>query len=113
MVLAHLAGCWVYLGQGQAERSCEAPSGALPRYGYCVTPAQVEESRAKLDVMAGEAGRDPASLTITVYGQDPNHALLQSLINAGANRVVIRPEHCDTEEEMGRQLESIAEAVLR
>ena len=78
-----------------------------------VSPAQVEESRAKLDAMAEEAGRDPASLTITVYGQDPDRTLLQSLINAGANRVVIRPEHCDTEKEMGDQLERIAEAVLR
>ena len=78
-----------------------------------VTPAQVEESRAKLDAMAEEAGRDPASLTITVYGQDPDRTALRSLINAGANRVVIRPEHCDTEDEMGDQLERIAEAVLR
>ena len=78
-----------------------------------ITPAQVEDSRARLDVMAAEAGRDPASLTISVYGQDPNRDVVQSFLNAGANRVVVRPEHCDTEEEMGNQLERMAEAVLR
>ena len=78
-----------------------------------VTPAQVEDSRAQLDAMAAEAGRDPASLNISVYGQEPDRALIRSLLDAGANRVVIRPEFCDTEEEMGRELERIAEAVIR
>ena len=78
-----------------------------------VTPAQVEDSRAQLDAMAAEAGRDPASLNISVYGQEPDLALVQSFLDAGANRVVIRPEFCDTEEDMGRELERIAEAVIR
>ena len=78
-----------------------------------ITPAEVEDSRARLDALAAEAGRDPASLTISVYGQDPNRDLVQSFLNAGANRVVVRPEHCDTEEEMGNQLERMAEAVIR
>ena len=78
-----------------------------------VTPAGVEEGRAKLDALAGEAGRDPASLTISVYGQDPNRELIQSFLDAGANRVVVRPEFCSNEEDMGRELERIAEAVIR
>ena len=78
-----------------------------------VTPAQVEDSRAQLDAMAAEAGRDPASLNISVYGQEPDRTLVQSLLDAGANRVVIRPEFCDTEEAMGEELERIAEAVIR
>ena len=78
-----------------------------------VTPAQVEDSRAQLDAMAAEAGRDPASLNISVYGQEPDRALIQSFLDAGANRVVIRPEFCDTEEDMGQELERIAEAVIR
>ncbi len=78
-----------------------------------VTPAQVEESRAKLDAMAAEVGRDPASITISVYGQDPDRTVVQSLLNAGANRVVVRPDYYDTEEGMGQELERMAEAVLR
>ena len=37
-----------------------------------VTPAQIEESRGILDTLAAEAGRDPASITITVFGQQPD-----------------------------------------
>ncbi len=78
-----------------------------------VTPTEVEESRKKLDAMAEEAGRDPKSITISVYGQAPEREIVQSLLNAGADRVVVRPEHVETEKEMGEQLERMAEAVLR
>ena len=78
-----------------------------------ITPAEVEESRKKLDALAEEAGRDPKSITISVYGQAPERDIVQSLLNAGADRVVVRPEHVETEKEMGEQLERMAEAVLR
>ena len=78
-----------------------------------VGPAEVEESRKKLDAMAEEAGRDPKSITISVYGQAPERDIVQSLLSAGADRVVVRPEHVETEKEMGEQLERMAEAVLR
>jgi probable F420-dependent oxidoreductase len=78
-----------------------------------ITPAELEKSRAMLDTLAAEMGRDPAALTITVYGQAPDRDSVQSLLNAGADRVVVRPEHVDTEEEMGQQLERMADAVLR
>lgn len=78
-----------------------------------VTPTQVEDGRARLDALAAEAGRDPASLTISVYGQDPDRSLVQSFLDAGADRVVIRPEFCTSEEAMGQELERIAEAVIR
>ncbi len=76
-----------------------------------VSAAEVEESRKKLDAMAAEAGRDPKSITITVYGQAPDGVLIQSLLSAGADRVVVRPEHVETEKEMGDQLERMAESV--
>jgi probable F420-dependent oxidoreductase len=78
-----------------------------------VTPKQVEESRAILDTLAAEGGRDPAALSISVFGQNPDRQLCQDLVNAGANRVIVRPEFCRTEREMGRELERVAEAVLR
>ena len=77
-----------------------------------VTPTEVEESRKKLDAMAAEAGRAPKSITISVYGQLPERDIVHSLLNAGADRVVVRPEHVETEKEMGEQLERMAEAVL-
>jgi probable F420-dependent oxidoreductase len=77
-----------------------------------VTPGALEDARKQLDTMAEAAGRDPSSITITVYGQEPDRALFRSLFDAGANRVVVRPEYVETEAEMGAQLERIAEAVL-
>ena len=78
-----------------------------------ITPAEVEMSRGRLDALAKEAGRDPGSITISVYGQVPDRTVVQSLLNAGADRVVVRPEHVETEAAMGEQLERMAEAVLR
>jgi len=78
-----------------------------------ITPAEVETSRGQLDALAREAGRDPRSITISVYGQPPDRTVVQSFLNAGADRVVVRPEHVATEAEMGEQLERMAEAVLR
>ena len=78
-----------------------------------VTPAEVEDSRCRLDAMSAEAGRDPKSITISVYGQPPDGAAVRSYLDAGADRVVVRPEHVANEYEMGRQLERMAEAVLR
>ena len=76
-------------------------------------PAEIESSRKILDTLAEESGRDPSAISISVYGQPPDRELIQSFLNAGADRVVVRPEHCNTEAEMGEQLERMAEAVIR
>ncbi len=78
-----------------------------------VTPADVEDSRRRLDAMAAEVGRDPKSITISVYGQPAERDLVQSYLNAGADRVVVRPDHVANEYEMGKQLERMADTVLR
>ncbi len=77
-----------------------------------ITPGDLEVRRRELDELARAAGRDPESITISVYGQQPDPALVRSLIDAGAYRVVVRPNHVDTEAEMGAQLEGIAEALF-
>jgi probable F420-dependent oxidoreductase len=92
------------------QRIARMADGWLPNRA---SPAQIEDSRKILDTLAEESGRDPSSITISVYGQPPDRDLIQSFLDAGANRVVVRPEHCETEAEMGEQLESIAEAVIR
>ncbi len=78
-----------------------------------VTPTEIEDSRKRLDAMAEEVGRDPKSITISVYGQPADGDLVQSYLNAGADRVVVRPEHVANDYEMGKQLERMAEAVIR
>ena len=92
------------------QRIARWGDGWLPNMA---SPAMVEESRKLLDTLAKEQGRDPASLTISVFGQPADRDLIQSFLNAGANRVVVRPEPCANEAEMGEQLERTAEAVIR
>ncbi len=78
-----------------------------------VTPEQVRESRATLDTLAKEAGRDPASLSISVYGQPADRDLITRFFQAGADRVVVRPPTAKSESEMAAELERLAAAVLR
>src|SRR5712692_5735950 len=78
-----------------------------------ITPDQLRESRATLDRLAKEAGRDPSAITISVHGQPADRDLIKRLHDAGANRVVIRPETMKTEADMAAELTRIAEAVLR
>lgn len=80
-----------------------------------ITPKQVEDSRNKLDALAAERGRDPKSLTISVFGQptDTTRSQIDDFLNAGAERVSVWPAHTESEEEMGEQLERMAEALLR
>ena len=80
-----------------------------------VTPAQVEDGRNKLDSLTAERDRDPASLSISVFGQPPETTRQQvdDFLNAGAIRVSVWPVHCETEQEMGEQLERMAGALVR
>jgi probable F420-dependent oxidoreductase len=77
-----------------------------------VTPAELRESRRTLDRLGQEAGRDPAKLTISVYGQPADRDLVRRFFEAGASRVVIRPNQVKTDAEMTAQLETIAATVM-
>ena len=79
------------------------------------TPGQIEESRLVLDTLAAERGRDPKSISISVFGQptDISRDQVQAFLNAGADRVAVWPAYCETEAEMGEQLERMAEALVR
>jgi probable F420-dependent oxidoreductase len=82
-----------------------------------ITPAEVETSREQLDILARQAGRDPAALTISVHGLAPglapDHEICQRYHDAGATRVIIRSPKASSEKEMAEVLERIAEAVIR
>jgi hypothetical protein len=78
-----------------------------------ITPDELRTSRATLDRMATDAGRDPSKLTISVHGQPADRDLIRRLLDAGATRVIVRPPVVKTESEMGTELSRIADAVLR
>jgi probable F420-dependent oxidoreductase len=91
------------------KRIVDHADGWLPNR---VTPADLEKARKELDRLASVAGRDPRSITISVYGQEPRKDIVQPLFDAGADRVIVRGTHVETEAEMGAQLARMAEAVL-
>ena len=76
-------------------------------------PPMVEDSRRQLDAMAAERGRDPASISITVSGQAPDRDVIQSFLDAGADRVLVYAVDCETDAELGEAMERIAEKVIR
>jgi probable F420-dependent oxidoreductase len=92
------------------ERVVAWGDGWLPNR---ITPEQLRERRATLDRLAKDAGRDPSRLTISVYGQPADRDLIKRLHDAGATRVIVRPNAVRTNAEMAAQLARIAETVLR
>jgi len=77
-----------------------------------VVPEDVQKGRATLDELAEAAGRDPKSIIISVFGQQPDADLLKGFEAAGANRVMIRVETANEEDTL-KNLHSIAETVLK
>jgi len=103
----------VILGGGAQrvlERVVAWGDGWMPNH---TDPANIEAARVRLDTLARQAGRDPAAITVSVFGQPADRELARRYHDAGAARVIVRPATCSTEEEMGKELTRIAEAVLR
>ena len=101
----------VYLG-GMArnvfKRVVEWGDGWMPNR---VTPDDIRAGRRKMNELATDAGRDPATLNISVFGQPADKALLLSLFEAGVDRVMIRVETADEDATLA-QLDQIAAEVL-
>ena len=101
----------VYLG-GMArnvfKRVVEWGDGWMPNR---VTPEDISAGRQKIDDLAKGAGRDAASISISVFGQPADRNLVSELVDAGADRVMIRVETADEEATLS-QLNQIADAVL-
>ena len=92
------------------KRIIEHADGWLPNR---VSPEDLVGHRAELNQLAEAAGRDPKSIRIIVYGQEPDANLFAALFKAGADEVVVRPKHVDTEAEMGQQLEDFARLLIK
>lgn len=92
------------------ERIVEWGDGWLPNRA---DPAEIEAGRKKLDDLARKAGRNPSAITISVFGQPADRDLIQRFHDAGAARVIVRPELTRSESQMQGELTRIADAVLR
>jgi probable F420-dependent oxidoreductase len=92
------------------ERIVAWGDGWLPNR---ITPEKLRESRATLDRLAKDAGRNPSAITISVHGQPADRELIKRFHDAGATRVIVRPPVVKTEAEMGAELTKIAQAVLK
>ena len=90
------------------KRVVEWGDGWMPNR---VTPEDISAGRQKLNDLAAEAGRDPGSISISVFGQPADRELVSGLFDAGADRVMIRVETADEDATMA-QLDQIAETVL-
>jgi hypothetical protein len=60
-----------------------------------INPTDLEKAPNELNRLAADAGRDPQSITITVYGQEPTKDVVGPLLDAGADRVVVRATHTE------------------
>src|SRR3989475_2818170 len=92
------------------ERVVAWRDGWLPNN---ITPEKLRESPATLNRLAKQAGRDPAKITISAFGQPADRDLVRRFLDAGATRVIVRPPTAKTEQEMQKALEDIARTVLR
>ena len=55
-----------------------------------ISPEDIKRARATLSELAEVAGRDPNSISISVFGQPPDKDLIGQFEEAGADRVVLR-----------------------
>ena len=75
------------------------------------TPEQIAAGRAAIDELAEAAGRDPAAITITVFGTPPDREIIARFAAAGASRVIIRLPDTTASAALD-EIDRIAAAVL-
>jgi probable F420-dependent oxidoreductase len=75
------------------------------------TPELIQQGRAVLNELALQVGRDPKSITVLAYLAPTDRAVLQELMEAGADGAVVRLEG-DSEAGALAALEQIAKKVL-
>ena len=90
------------------KRVVEWGDGWMPNR---IDPEQVTKGRAIIDELAEAAGRDPASIQVSVFGQPADRGLIKRFEEAGASRVMVRVATAAEDESLA-QLERMAEALL-
>src|SRR5688572_9094625 len=75
------------------------------------TPGDIKQARATLDELASAAGRHPSSIEITVYGEACDAEALKRFEEAGADRVIVRPQTTEGQAAL-TELERMAEQLF-
>ena len=88
--------------------------GVTDGYRIELLPTRSKKAKKILEVLEAERGREPGSLTISVFGQSPDTTRQQvnDFLDAGALRVAAWAPHCETEAKMGEELERMAETMI-
>ncbi|MCH8063152.1 MAG: LLM class F420-dependent oxidoreductase [Chloroflexi bacterium] len=76
-----------------------------------VEPDEIKTARATLTRLAEEAGRDPASIDITIHSLPADRDLIRRFEEAGANRVLVRASAPDHDGSL-KEIEELAAKVL-
>jgi probable F420-dependent oxidoreductase len=75
------------------------------------TPEDIKRARTTLNQLADAAGRDQHSIEITVFGEASDPEVLKRFEEAGANRVIVRPQTTEGDAALA-ELERIAVQLL-
>jgi probable F420-dependent oxidoreductase len=75
-------------GEGVARRIAEYGDGWLPRWRN-TTPKSLETGRRMIEQAMRNHGRDPAMLTVSVFGGQPDKQKIDDFFDAGADRVIL------------------------
>jgi probable F420-dependent oxidoreductase len=91
------------------RRVVEYGNGWMPNR---IPPDQVKAARDELNKLAAQAGRDPKSIEISVFGLPNDADLVQQFVEAGADRVVIRLNSAPERETLA-ELAQVASRILK
>jgi len=75
------------------------------------TPGDIKQARATLEALAVSAGRNPKAIEITVYGEAADPEALKRFEEAGADRVIVRPQTTEGEGAL-TELERMAKSLF-
>ena len=93
-----------------AERVADYGDGWFPR-GRAVDAAGIEKGRKKIEQLYRERGRDPKTLTVSIFGAEAKKASNRAFFDAGADRVIHLIKSEDEPKTL-RTLEQLAAELL-
>ena len=76
-----------------------------------ITPDQLKERREEIVRLAQEAGRDPHTIEVSVFGQPADPEVLKAYEDAGATRAMVFAESAPRDDAL-RQLDNYARRLL-